>query len=858
MRYDTALRTNTFEVADRLDGLQKKFQVVGNDPLADALRSRLDELETKRHRYAPDVLSLFLELSDRPAARSKVDSVKVPPQTPPEGADNLTWADLGTSETFGQGEEDIWRDIDYTAETTDDSISLASSDVSIPRIVPQTSKVTVDEYVPPEDLFLSVDDEDLISRLRHAQTLEKASNRRDDTSTVFLTELQTVREVIFMLQGLPTALFKVRQGSSVEVDRKFASRHLHRRTFISALQSFSSVGTCIYRLRTCVKQRHHTPFMQTFQGELEHYLSAFDKHMSTVHGEDLTGAGCLRISMIQLLDDVRREAKFLRQLAELVTELESHTADEPFKCLNMLYDLVCSKQASGEDQEFRLALALFIKCFEVYMKPIRLWMGKGELAPSLGTFFISDAKKGGDIRTLWHDWFVLEEVIETPNAPKFLQPAVRKIFTTGKSIVFLRKLGAMSDSLPVESTRSICDDIFSPDDPGSLHPFSGLLGNSFDRLVNDSHMAASSLLRTQLGRQCGLWTSLQALEYIYLGKDLSRSALIDSKLFDLIDSGSQSWNDRFLLTELVQQAFYDLPCVDSSRLIARSRKVAHDEFAKQCRSVKILNALSIDYVLPWPIANIITRESLSSYQRLSTFLLQIRRSLYLLERQYLLRPSSDLRGEKDGETKPAFCIRYRLLQFLNSLYSHTTEVVISCSSAAMLNALAEAADVDTMISVHRAYMSSLEDQCLLSKRASEIYKAVMSILDLSIHFSDLMDSRLAQLQSEETNRPSGASADEPCNFRSRNRRLHDEEGYPSDDDEAVEAGNNVVDEVNTTSISFLETPYQKRLLDVKVGLDRLCTFVDAGLRGIGRSDGQKSWEVLADKLAWKKEALSQM
>jgi gamma-tubulin complex component 5 len=404
----------------------------------------------------------------------------------------------------------------------------------------------------------------------------------------------------------------------------------------------------------------------------------------------------------------------------------------------------------------------------------------------------------------------------------------------------------------VRATAISYEDVCPADCSSLLLPFSGLLEASFHRWIHTNHNIASGLLRKQLDEQCGLWVSLQALEYIYLGKDLSRSVTADRRVFELIDRKRQSWNDRFLLTELVQGAFTGVACVDTTRLIARSARTCSQDFENHWRSVKILKAISIEYVLPWPVANIITKEALLTYQRVSTFLMQIRRAKFVIERQRVLKFSDPHihRDEKDDIL--GYCTRHSLLWFLNVIYSHITELVIEVSTTDMQKSLAKAKDVDAMIAVHQSYASSLEDQCLLSKNLVPIYQAVISLLDLSIHFSDIQVIRHGEHGVDEANRSRRTSTDQHYarNPTHRSRMNGEESGS---DEEGQDTDDDTFEEGHTASISFLESPYSKRMADLKARFDQLCGFIVAGLRGIGRVDGQQSWEVLADKLEWKRE-----
>ena len=47
----------------------------------------------------------------------------------------------------------------------------------------------------------------------------------------------------------------------------------------------------------------------------------------------------------------------------------------------------------------------------------------------------------------------------------------------------------------------------------------------------------------------------------------------------------------------------------------------------------MLESISVSYALTWPVANIISGSAMNVYRRVSTFLFQIRRARYVLERR---------------------------------------------------------------------------------------------------------------------------------------------------------------------------------------------------------------------------------
>lgn len=833
---------------------------MNNDDLADALRIRLDELDQHDSPWFPEILSLFLQLSDKPATLSKADRIKLlEPSDPPR---QLTWSEIDTAGA-AYCDDDIWGDVDFAEESSDDDLSTVSSDISVPRIVPQSSKVTSDDFVIPEDVFSYGENEELISAIKSAQFWQADAVAHGGDYSCPITELQVVRETIFMLQGLPTSLYW-RLDDSIEVDRRYTLRHASNQAFSALLRSFSSLGAKIDALRRFVKIPQSILYIQTFHRGIEECLAMFDATLSKMQARYLSRTTMTAVSLLQLFEDVQSESRLLVPLANLLERLRSRSSRGSFECLDQLYDLVCTSQAAGADDEFRYFAKLFFVCFDSYIKPIRIWMETGQLDASQGTFFISEVGKSTDLRTLWHDWYTLDQTAGRLHAPKFLKPAAQKVFTTGKSMIFLRNLNIAPENLNQLKRTSLTFEDVCPDDSSLLVPFSGLLETAFDRLIEADHALTSSLLRQQLDEQCGLWMSLQALEYIYLGRDITISSAVDYKIFELMDRGRGAWNDRFLITELVQEVFGELPCIDSSRLIMRSAPGPYRDVDNRGRSVKILKSLSVDYILPWPVANIITKDSIQAYQRIYTFLMQVRRAKYVLSKQRL-RKGRDWGIEyEDEDDHLGYAIRHNLLWFINILYSHLTEMVISTTTAKMQKDLSAAKDVDAMITVHKSSMSSLEDQCLLSKNLSPIHQAVISLLDLCIHFSDVQASRHGENQFDQTNRSFGSSIlgqDYSSSRTKRRRRRRNKDGDISDedddDDDDEDEEDSDFDEGNTTgNISFAESPYGHRLRSLKDQFNRLIAFVAAGLRGVGRVDGQMSWEMLADRLEWKKQRLA--
>ncbi|THC91452.1 hypothetical protein EYZ11_009082 [Aspergillus tanneri] len=838
--------TATFFVANQLEGLQEKFQVLSKDELADALRSRLIELNQHRCSWFPEILSLLLQLADRPAQLSKLGRIEQRKQVQTKP---ITWTDLDASGS-AYCDEDIWESVDFGAESSDDDLESVSSDGYLLQPPRRTSLAPEEDYVMPDDVFSSLEDENLIVSIKNAQFWRDENNnvgQHEKFSSRVITELQVVREAIFMLQGLPTSLFW-RLDDGVEVDQRYTLAQLSSATLLSLLRTLSSIGSKLDGLRRFTKAPQTIPHMQAFVLGIEDCLSEFDKFLSDVQSQYLSRNATVAISILQLSEEARRESRLPLLLADLVSKINPD--DNPVRCLDLLYDFICMAQSTGADGDFEFLARLFFSCFETYARPIRLWMETGRLENSTGgAFFILDRGNDNDLRTLWHEWYSLDDMPRLWQAPKFIQPLARKIFITGKSMVFLRHLNVSVDWPNPRKTSLPFGDLFPRDSESAFClPFSALLESAFGKMVEGHHTFTSTLLRQELNQQCGLSVSLEALEHIYLCKNMSVAMPIDNKVFELIDQGRGAWNDRFLLTELAQSAFSILPVVDPSRLIVRSNQ--EHKLNGNCRSVKMLQAISFDYILPWPVANIITKDAIVCYRRISTLLMQIRRAKYAIQKQRL-RHFGESDGISDGKANAlGYAIRHNMLWFLNTLYSHLTGFVISTAIDSLRRALDESSDVDAMIAAHRSHMASLEDQCLLSKNLHPLHQATITLLDLCVSFADLHDTRQRGPQAEQR----------------RFSRYHDNKSHSDDEDDDDENDDDYDDENendpglgrDSVATSLHGPQYTQRLDDIKNQFARIIAFMAAGLRGIGRVNGQVSWEMLAEKLEWRKERLAYM
>jgi len=599
-------RTNQFDIQAKLDGLDEKFRVLNRDDLADALLVRLKELYKFQSKWTPESLSLLLRLSNRPVEKSNVEDLDLlkPPDPPPP----LTWAEIIAEDLLDK--DGIWENIDYAAESSEDEKSYKSQDRQASSEITQTSGIDEDDIPANAASFVKSVDASGLSGIEAAQfwrprsETAKLDSRSVDTNTPSetdgtseITELQAIREILFMLAGLPTSLFVIdKHKKEVTSKKTFILSHTIPQTMNSLLSDFGNIGYNLICLRELASNLPPVALFQTLEATVIQRLSDFNQHLAKLQARYFAPNTAISVSLLEVYHEVHKAAKPLLHAAKLVSEVVPYLEVNPFFHLETFFDQIILAQMTGEMDVFEFLAQIFFDCLQTYLKPITRWMEFGELGVDDETFFIGMKDKSSEAASLWHDQFTLRrDASSALHAPKFLRPAALKIFNTGKSTIFLSKLGIhQANYSPTKKTpRLDYEAVCGTTSPFDLAPFSELFDSAFESWITGSYNLASTVLREQLYSECGLCRILEAFKHIYLAADGSLFQDFADSVFERIDRRGVGWNDRFLLTELAQGIFSAVLDSDGAqKLVVRTSTPKHNG-----RTVKNLTALSIDYVV---------------------------------------------------------------------------------------------------------------------------------------------------------------------------------------------------------------------------------------------------------------------
>lgn len=436
-----------------------------------------------------------------------------------------------------------------------------------------------------------------------------------------ISELQAIREVLFMLLGHPCVLFsKTAFGDKITVridaiGNRFALRHSSLGSFQTILGWYAEKGTHLDHIREFIKAEKtpDSPEQQTFVSATAEKIAVLDQQLieieqrlvSTKNSDQIVSLLTLQGELDTLLHPYMLLGSILFTLRAPTTLATTH--------LEHLFNAACTLQSVGDTHTFTFMTTIFFTCLQTYLRPIRAWMERGELRNGDEHFLVAKTQADEDVELggLWHDQFSLRRNEQgVLQAPDFVHKAAGRIFITGKSVVFLRRLVehgiASAASLSAETDHTsmgrdmTAENVCSDED--TLAPFQDMFSHAFSRWIDALHHSVSSRLRDVLYHSCGLWKSLDALETVYLCRDGFLFDYLATQVFEKVDKGVATWGDRFLLTEMVQGVFGGVGGVEARSLRMRGRTEEGKTLKEGRKGLRMWRGVDVDYAVSLPIA----------------------------------------------------------------------------------------------------------------------------------------------------------------------------------------------------------------------------------------------------------------
>ncbi|KAK6523797.1 hypothetical protein TWF281_001768 [Arthrobotrys megalospora] len=707
-------------------------------------------------------------------------------------------------------------------------------------------------------------------------------------------ELHVIREVIFALYGLASSLFKFQDDGSINVLTTYILPTTSPGSLIDILDHFAAKAVILQKLRTFCKSLERrcllaksSPTTHDAIAPAQSFVEAIQSAISEWELETLAATEeqyvhhakdrkeDVMVSLLQLQRQLDPSLEKFTPLYEIIAALERGLADgglsEPAARvsfhLELLFKKSCEAESNGRLDIFRFLRGIFLKCLRIYLRPIAKWMELGDLreADGLGAFFVHLANDGdeedeGDdsevsqLAKLWRGRYVLDrDERGTIVAPSFIREYGRKIFVVGKSVLFLRRLGEdvagfMGKEVGLKEALDELNDVTGKEGGRSLVSFNDALLVAMAEWVDKTHRDVSARLRDILYYECGLWDSLGGMVDVYFMRDGFAMAGFCGTLFERMEKGTR-WDDRFLLTELVQSVYSENRAVEIGRLGVKSGRVEGNGGGDK-KGIKALGMLVVDYRLTWPIMNIFTPESIVVCKKVWSFMLMIRRSRSALEKMKMGRFG---RGKHDQGEKVVYTVRWRLLTFISLLQAFLVDLVIQPQIKSLKKGLEGAVDIDEMIDVQEEHFGRIAELCLVSGRMAPLYQAVVSVMELAVVLADSQKEGKGKTRKFEV--PVPRQGRRVVSFRKSVRRddvdSEDEEGETSDDEDDEDEDEDEDDKEDRKRKKGIEKERGERQMLGKLSAQaqKLIMFLTTGLRSMARAGVYPDTiEILAERL----------
>ncbi|KAI0353132.1 hypothetical protein OH77DRAFT_1407845 [Trametes cingulata] len=487
------------------------------------------------------------------------------------------------------------------------------------------------------------------------------------------------------------------------------------------------------------------------------------------------------------------------------------------------------------------------------------------------------------------------------SVPVFLVHVAELVLATGKVTGLLRTLGISSlfDGEDAEgndgarrpwlsswrSFRALLDRPLQDDGPvdndqdfdNAISPEAAIASSEslsrvvYDELLPYSEQAHAALTRV-LVEDCDLWAHLNAMEDLFLMRRGDAMSHFVDILFTRMDA-RQAWNDFHFMNSAFRDVVALYPGTSRTRtgnggsrwidasLVRFSYPAKSSALQERsvAQTVRALDGLLIEYAVPFPLTYVFGPRTMRVYSAVFVLVLQVRRAKSVLER-ILVRSGLGGGKEMDAEMKVFYAVRGRLSWFVNTLLNFLTTNVIHTQILKFHQAFREAKSLDEMIQLQNDHLDKLEGRCLLQRNTAALHRAIMSILDMSLHYTECFVSfagdtthdisraslRVVSRRSRHRSRRLRKQRRDVIGFAQAPSLLHGSDESSDDDDEGLDeeslSGRSGREPSMSfgasTTASFTEEGVLERLDKMSSELDALVRFVRRGVESLAAGTGE--------------------
>ena len=383
---------------------------------------------------------------------------------------------------------------------------------------------------------------------------------------------------------------------------------------------------------------------------------------------------------------------------------------------------------------------------------LQSWLFKGELHDPYKEFMIQEdrslSKEG-----LEHDfnsqYWEERYKLRTKHVPKILKgqgnSLAQMILTAGKYLSVVRGCFQGRIKLPEEEPLKI--------DPNSL--------SALSKAVTKVYTFASQVLLKMLEEQHGLSTHLKSLRRFFLlehgdfftqfmdiaegelrreAKDIAETRI--HSLLQLAIHTSTLANDPHkeelscsLANHNLIQHLHLIQSAGESNAPGLGQFPPDTLASLETQGLKGIEALTLDYNVGWPVSILLSKRAIAKYQLLNRLLFFSKHvELRVLTSWYHDQSTKHL--DVRGMMSSSYCLRHRMLHFLQNFTYYMTLEVISPKGHEMHSEMEEAVDMDQVINLHEQFLDACLKECLLASQ--DLLKILTKLMTTCLLFADQM------------------------------------------------------------------------------------------------------------------------
>lgn len=563
-------------------------------------------------------------------------------------------------------------------------------------------------------------------------------------------EAVLVRELLISLCGIEGCYIRVSASQShgkVKMkDIKFVlDPACAERGLVSQATSVLPVCEAIARIRHFVRvqSRHeYGSVSHAYVAGVKRMLREFDvlvAQLDTLY-RTTKGGGLSMQKLKYFLQPARTTLFTLDRLCDRLSDLTGG------KLLDSLY---AASLEQGDEHSRKIHLHLLEMVSKPFADMLSKWLFRGDLDDVYGEFMIMEDTTLSREALLddfnaqyWEQRYSLRE----EHVPIIIQKHAQQALTAGKYLNVVRSCYKGDGSLPLPKPHPICIN------PDSLHGLS--------TAVQAAYQYSSQALLRLLEHQYGLISHLKSLQRFFLlengdffvqfmdtAEDELRRDVVDVALprvqallhlaVNTSTLNADPHRDDLSCSLASHNLIQHLHLIQSAGEVVTSGSIPTGVTAilESNRGLKGIEAFTLDYRVEWPVSILLSKRSITKYQLLSRLLFF---SKHIEAR--VLNCWQGHQATKElhvrGAMGPSFCLRHRMLQFLQNFVYYMTLEVIGPRAHDMLSELANARDMDELLELHERFLDTCLKECLLASQ--ELLKILTKIMTTCLLFADQM------------------------------------------------------------------------------------------------------------------------